>query len=226
MANEEGTLQDKLYRFLMMYRKTPNSATGLSPAEMMFKRLYRTRIDLVKRVPEIRMKNDNDDKIVKKEFKRGDRVQIRMYDNNKWKLGTITERKGKLHYEVEVEGKLHERHTDQIKKTSCSGDVPYVYLPRPSSPTTETTPIQPDVETAAPINPEGVHDAQKVPSPSKRQSIVSDSITLPVPTDIQPESQTLEKPSEATLHETVEIPTEPVLRRSSRNRKAPTRLNL
>ncbi|XP_045507254.1 uncharacterized protein K02A2.6-like [Colias croceus] len=74
MMNEEGSVQDKLQRFLMMYRKTPNSSTGQSPGEMMFKRIYRTRIDLVKRKQEVRDCN-NEELKVNKEFKPGDRVQ-------------------------------------------------------------------------------------------------------------------------------------------------------
>ncbi|XP_052748659.1 uncharacterized protein K02A2.6-like [Galleria mellonella] len=45
MIHEKGTLMEKLSRFLMMYRKTPNNTTGLSPAEMMFKRFYYRECD-------------------------------------------------------------------------------------------------------------------------------------------------------------------------------------
>ncbi|GBP78452.1 Uncharacterized protein K02A2.6 [Eumeta japonica] len=124
MANEKGSLQDKIQKFLMTYRKTPNNATGLSPAEMMFKRLYRTRIDLVKR-EDTERESKNENLEINKEFKTGDRVQIRMYDNNKWKFGDIINRCGKLHYEIEVDGKIHHRHVDQIIKTYCVSDNQY-----------------------------------------------------------------------------------------------------
>ncbi|CAK1580183.1 unnamed protein product [Parnassius mnemosyne] len=78
-----------------MYRKIPNSSTSLSPAEMMFKRLYRTRIDLVKR-EDTGKKFKNGNIKVTKEFNRGDRV----YDSNKWKFGKIMNRREKLHYEL------------------------------------------------------------------------------------------------------------------------------
>lgn len=118
MMNEEGSIQDKLQRFLMMYRKTPNNATGLSPGEMMYKRIYRTRIDLVKRNHEIRTYINNEEG-VNKEFQRGDKVQIRMYNSDKWKFGKIIDRKGKLHYEIEVDGRIHLRHVDQITRSKC-----------------------------------------------------------------------------------------------------------
>ncbi|GBP51891.1 Uncharacterized protein K02A2.6 [Eumeta japonica] len=151
MANEKGSLQDKIQKFLMTYRKTPNNATGLSPAEMMFKRLYRTRIDLVKR-EDTERESKNENLEINKEFKTGDRVQIRMYDNNKWKFGDIINRCGKLHYEIEVDGKIHHRHVDQIIKTYCMSDNQYppdTYQFNPMQPREtvtaerkESTPIQ------------------------------------------------------------------------------------
>lgn len=82
---ENGPLKEKISKFGMMYRKTPNSATGLSPAELMIKRLYRTRIDLVKRdsTTEIEMKKISEAIVQNKEFEEGERVQIRFYDSNK-----------------------------------------------------------------------------------------------------------------------------------------------
>lgn len=134
MMNEEGSVQEKLQKFLMMYRKTPNGTTGLSPGEMMYKRIYRTRIDLVKRSEEI-INNSNDDKLVNKKFSRGDQVQVRMYNNDKWKFGKIMKRTGKLHYEVEVDGQRHHRHVDQITRTTCESEntkkIPDTYQLRP-----------------------------------------------------------------------------------------------
>ena len=46
--NEEGSLNTKLSRFLLMYRNMPNSTTGVSPAELFIKRPFRTRLDLLR----------------------------------------------------------------------------------------------------------------------------------------------------------------------------------
>jgi transposase InsO family protein len=46
---EAGDLNMKLNRLLMQYRKTPNSTTRQSPAEHMFNRPIRTRLNLMKR---------------------------------------------------------------------------------------------------------------------------------------------------------------------------------
>ena len=44
----EGTVLTKVTRFLLHYRTTPHSVTGQSPAELMFNRKLRTRLDLLK----------------------------------------------------------------------------------------------------------------------------------------------------------------------------------
>lgn len=44
---EEGTMQDKLSRFLLKYRTTPHTTTGVTPAELLMKRKLRTKLDLM-----------------------------------------------------------------------------------------------------------------------------------------------------------------------------------
>lgn len=65
-----------------MCRKTLINTTGSSPGE----RIYETKIDLVKR-SEVKINDSNDKKVVNKEFRREDQVQLRMYNSDKWKLG-------------------------------------------------------------------------------------------------------------------------------------------
>lgn len=226
MANEEGSLQEKIQKFLMMYRKTPNNATGLSPAEMMFKRLYRTRIDLVKR--EDRQRSKNEDLIVNKEFNIGDKVQIRMYDSNKWKIGKISNRKGKLNYEVEVDGRIHQRHVDQIIKTSCMtyNAEPETYrIHHKSHQETIPTENQPEGQLEAkkngqpgPVKTTEIHPVQSPAirnseSPTKEQQL----------TDQHREPELVELP---LSHKTAETHQETIPRRSERIRREPDRLNL
>ena len=45
---QEGTLSDRIARFLFTYRNTPQTTTGISPAEFLFGRRLRSRLDLLK----------------------------------------------------------------------------------------------------------------------------------------------------------------------------------
>ncbi|GBP52476.1 hypothetical protein EVAR_32032_1 [Eumeta japonica] len=210
----------------MTYRKTPNNATGLSPAEMMFKRLYRTRIDLVKR-EDTERESKNENLEINKEFKTGDRVQIRMYDNNKWKFGDIINRCGKLHYEIEVDGKIHHRHVDQIIKTYCMSDNQYppdTYQFNPMQPR-ETVQVTAERKESTPIQRVPEETIHIIPSPGPINKPAS-------PAREQKELQQEQEPTLPTV-----VPTEPTntnmylpspiaVRRPQRIRKVPDRLNL
>ncbi|XP_071052943.1 uncharacterized protein [Onthophagus taurus] len=114
----EGDLSARLTRLLMQYRRIPHFETGQSPAELLFKNHYRTRLDLVRNdLPA--EKNDRIPDGTSRDFQVGDYVQSRFYTNKdeKWKFGEVSQKHGKLHYEVNIEGQSHRRHQDQL--TSC-----------------------------------------------------------------------------------------------------------
>ena len=46
--NEEGSVGEKLARFLLGYRTTPHTATGRTPAEILMGRRLRTRLDMLR----------------------------------------------------------------------------------------------------------------------------------------------------------------------------------
>ena len=43
----QGTLKQKLARFLFSYRTTPHSTTGVSPAELLMNRKLKSALDLL-----------------------------------------------------------------------------------------------------------------------------------------------------------------------------------
>ena len=45
--NDNGSFETKLARFLLVYRSTPNTTTGESPAQLLFHRSIRTRLSLI-----------------------------------------------------------------------------------------------------------------------------------------------------------------------------------
>lgn len=121
VMTEPGTLNLKLNRFLLQYRKTPNATTGISPSMLLQNRDIRTTIDMVKPniVERIRENQVPPISITYREFNCGDYVMARAYNNEcKWMLGRVVRRDGLMHYHVSVNGKLWRRHVDQLKATA------------------------------------------------------------------------------------------------------------
>lgn len=216
MMFEKGDLNTKLNRLLMQYRKVPNTVTGVSPAELMFKREFRTRIDLVKR--DLTQELNEQNKLINptiREYQIGDSVQARFYNNKccKWKFGIITDKKGYLHYEVLIENNKYIRHIDQLRASNVKQDGDKNIL-------IETIPVEPlKMSTDTEINVE-----QSVPGNSKNE-------TKPSIQDL-PENKT-SSPTRQSIATREEVPgveefrlTSPELRRSTRIRKAPVRLQL
>ena len=54
LEGSEGTVHTKLSRFLLAYRSTPQTTTGVTPAELLFNRSLRTRLDLIR--PDVRQR--------------------------------------------------------------------------------------------------------------------------------------------------------------------------
>jgi len=134
--SDEGTSNEKLSRFLLRYRNTPHSTTGVTPAELFMKRPLRTRLDLLK--PCLRskvlsrqadQKRQHDAHSRNCEFDVGETVLARnLRDGPKWLTGTIVERTGPVSYRVQVNDQIWRRHTDQLLSSQVS--VPEV-VPEP-----------------------------------------------------------------------------------------------
>nr|XP_022900833.1 uncharacterized protein K02A2.6-like [Onthophagus taurus] len=117
MSSESGNIGLKLCRLLMQYRKIPKTTTNQSSTELLFRGKFRTRIDLIRRDlgrEKVEPKHQNT-KI--REFQPRDLVLARFYNNpeRKCKTGKVTNKKGKLHYEVEID--TLKRHIDQLLST-------------------------------------------------------------------------------------------------------------
>ncbi|KAK4472183.1 hypothetical protein MN116_000483 [Schistosoma mekongi] len=111
-AKGEGTLSEVIQRFLLVYRSTPNSSVPQqkSPAEALMGRKLRT-INEVMRPAKV---ENNEDDI----YKNGTEVYVRNYrpGSETWKKGVIKGRRGKVIYEVAVEGQIWVRHRNQLRR--------------------------------------------------------------------------------------------------------------
>lgn len=128
MKSEPGSLNQKLASFLLSYRTTPHSTTHSTPAELMFGRNLRTRIDV--------LKPDLHNRVTKRasalsttskeprELSVGDHVLVRDYRQSKetWMNGVIVKKLGPVTYQVQVDDLLWKRHIDQL--ILCTADPP------------------------------------------------------------------------------------------------------
>ena len=105
-----GSLADKISTFLFHNHLTPQSTTGLSPAELLQNRRLRSRLDLIK--PDLNakvehkqtlQKNYHDDHSRSQKFKMGDLVYARNFrQGEKWYAGHIVEITGPVSFLIEL----------------------------------------------------------------------------------------------------------------------------
>ena len=116
--------QHVISNFLLRYRSTPHTLTGVSPCTLMLKRDIRTQLHLLRPDRESRVisgqasqKSNHDKRCKMREFKVGESVMVRNYrtSGDKWISGVITHKNGDLSYEVKLQsGNYCKRHIDQI----------------------------------------------------------------------------------------------------------------
>ena len=153
------TVHQRLMNFLLVYRTTPHTTTGMAPCVLFLNRDLRTRFHLLR--PDIsgyvtsqqaKQKAHHDLHSRSRNLWVGQRVLVRNYrPGEDWIPGTVIDRKGPHLYTVQVaNGLLWRQHIDQLKEVrdspqeENSTDVdtqPYeANLPEPTTPTvTDTT---------------------------------------------------------------------------------------
>ena len=123
----EGSLLDKVSRFLFHYRLTPQSTTGKAPAELMMRgRIPRSRLDLVKpclqervHTKQQKQKQVHNKHSRERAFQEGERVYVKNYrgSGTQWLPGKIVSITGPVSAIVELaDGTRVRKHFDQIRK--------------------------------------------------------------------------------------------------------------
>ena len=117
---DEGTLNLHLNQFLLAYRRSPHSVTGQSPAEVIFGRPIRNKMDLLHPAfgeQQLARREPVEDAC---KFGPGDLVWCRNYSGpEKWKAGEVLRNMGSRSYEVQVGNQLYHRHEQQIRERKC-----------------------------------------------------------------------------------------------------------
>ena len=123
----KGPLKERIARFLMNYRNSISSNTGMSPAKLMLGRRIRSRLDLYKPnsvSKEVRERLESKGQIspensLQPVFKIGDNVWAREFRNKqvKWFSSVVVKQLGNVMYEVRREGlnTVERRHMNQLR---------------------------------------------------------------------------------------------------------------
>ena len=114
-----GSLNTRLSRFLFHYHLMPHSATGVSPAEMMFGRKLRSQLKPSEgrkaRQSQEQQKRGHDAHTIPRSL--GDFVYARNYDPGpKWLPGQVVESEGSVMFQLQLaDGRVIHRHADQLR---------------------------------------------------------------------------------------------------------------
>ena len=128
-----GSIRDRLAKSLMAYRLTPQSTTGISPAELLLGRRPRSRLDLLKphtaeRVEDrqSKQKKQHDERACVQKLVVGEEVYVRNYHGGeKWLPGVIEKRTGPVSFLVKLsDGRDRRCHQDQVRKRTVRVDAP------------------------------------------------------------------------------------------------------
>ena len=118
-----GSLSSRLSKVLFAYRITPQSTTGISPAELLLGRQPRTRLDLLRPNTAARVerrqgvhKKAHDAKCRHRQFHEGDWVLVKNHGAGpQWLPGTIVKCSGPVSFHVQLEdGRRRRCHQDQL----------------------------------------------------------------------------------------------------------------
>ena len=184
------SIDHRLANFLIQYRNTPHSVTGVTPAELFFKRKPRTLLTLIKPSLASSMENnqnrqaeahDKTKPVKMREFQPYSPVNVKNQHGgpDKWIPGTVIRRLGPLTYLVRVGHNLRYVHMEHLTSSNVRNvpnrqcDTSEIVLPEPISaaPVIELPPVTPVVSdlqpNAKPPTPkrETVTKTESVPEP-------------------------------------------------------------
>ena len=127
----EGSLQARLNKFLFQYRLTPQTTTGLSPAELMFGCRLRSHLDLL--MPSIatrvnakqhQQKVNHDGNCKLRGFDVGDTVYIYNFRGTPLWIPGIVNQCHVVQYLAKLDdGTIVKRHVDHVKTRQPTDDI-------------------------------------------------------------------------------------------------------
>ena len=128
---KESSLESRIAKVLFTYRTTPHATTGRAPAELLFGRIPRTRLDLLFPDPASRVeekqaqqKRDHDQTARERTFVIGQPVLVRNFPaGDSWIPAQVMKLVGPLSFIVQLEnGRQVKRHQDHIRQRLVSSE--------------------------------------------------------------------------------------------------------
>ena len=120
----EGSIQTKISRFLLRYRTTPHSTTGVPPAELLMKRKLHTQLDRIfpsvadrVRSKQCKQKAVHDYHAKDRTLEEGQAVHAKDFRYKKtWLPGTLVEKTGPVLARIQLDdGTVIRRHQDHVR---------------------------------------------------------------------------------------------------------------
>lgn len=183
----QGTLHQRLHRFLLTYRNTPHATTKASLATLLFKRDLRTNFDLLRPTSVKDTVQHQQEKQIQRRKQRAkerafspdEHVLARNYSvGPKWVPATIVARSGPVSYTVRTAaGLVWKRHVDQLLQTAAS----------PIEPPSVDCPEEPQIDSPS-----------RQPSPARGASDSETEASVP---DSPPREAVTESPTPTSLLE-------------------------
>ena len=148
----EGPMEVRILKFLFKYSATPQTTTGLSPAQLLTGRRLRTHLDLLhpdtsNRVIDKQEKSISTNK-APRTFKIGDKLFAKNFHGTQWIPVVVCKVSGPLSYHVKTEDKIVlPRHVDHLRiRYSDNPEQPewneesddWILMPRQDAPNPHT----------------------------------------------------------------------------------------
>lgn len=155
LRKQQGSdIHCRLAKFLLSYRTTPQSTTGVTPAELLMKRRLRTRLDLLRisLSSTVEAKQEKWPGVDRRErvFQPGDNVYVRNYgQGDAWLPGAVVDKRSSTSMGVQCDRGIVYVHADQARARRITPDIPMsndgvsvdddIYVP-PATPTVAALP--------------------------------------------------------------------------------------
>ena len=169
-STSDGNVDTRLARFLFHYRTTPNSTTGVSPAELLMGRKLKTHLDQLRpnlastvygRQQSQTMSHNK--QTSERTFYPDDPVLKNYHNGPTWLPGEVLTG-GPRNYKIKLSnGAVVRRHVDQMKKQSADS-------PNTSDTNDEFEDFHPSVENSSTSETSSVENASSAPTPMLRRS--------------------------------------------------------